>query len=102
MHKNYIATHVHTDASLLDGLSNIGDLVAKAKSLGMTSLAITDHNSLGNAYAFWNECHANGIKPLLGNELYYTHDTNILSLPVEERDAVAIEKAKENGVEIPA
>ena len=102
MYKNYIATHVHTDASLLDGLSNIGDLVAKAKSLGMTSLAITDHNSLGNAYAFWNECHANGIKPLLGNELYYTHDTNILSLPVEERDAVAIEKAKENGVEIPA
>ena len=99
---NFVHTHVHTDASLLDGLSSVKDLVAKAKSLGMTSLAITDHNSLGNAYSFWNECNANGIKPLLGNELYYTHDTNILSLPVEERDAVAIEKAKEDGVEIPA
>ena len=99
---NFIHTHVHTDASLLDGLSSVKDLVAKAKSLGMEALAITDHNSLGNAYSFWNECNANGIKPLLGNELYYTHDTNILSLPVEERDAVAIEKAKEDGVEIPA
>ena len=98
---NIVHTHVHTDASLLDGLSHVGDLVAKAKSLGMTSIAITDHNSLGNAYSFWNECIANGIKPLLGNELYYTHDTNILSLPVEERDAIAIEKAKEAGVEIP-
>ena len=99
---NFIHTHVHTDASLLDGLSSVKDLVAKAKSLGMEALAITDHNSLGNAYSFWNECNANGIKPLLGNELYYTHDTNILSLPVEERDAVAIEKAKEDGIEIPA
>lgn len=99
---NFIHTHVHTDASLLDGLSSVKDLVAKAKSLGMEALAITDHNSLGNAYSFWNECNANGIKPLLGNELYYTHDTNILSLSVEERDAVAIEKAKENGVKIPA
>ena len=101
MNNNFIHTHVHTDASLLDGLSSVKDLVAKAKSLGMESLAITDHNSLGNAYSFWNECNANGIKPLLGNELYYTHDTNILSLSVDERDAIAIEKAKENGVEIP-
>lgn len=101
MNNNFVHTHVHTDASLLDGLSSVKDLVAKAKSLGMTSLAITDHNSLGNAYSFWNECNANGIKPLLGNELYYTHDTNILSLPVEERDAIAIAKAKEDGVEIP-
>lgn len=101
MNNNFIHTHVHTDASLLDGLSSVKDLVAKAKSLGMEALAITDHNSLGNAYSFWNECNANGIKPLLGNELYYTHDTNILSLSVDERDAIAIEKAKENGVEIP-
>ena len=100
MNNNYVATHVHTDASLLDGLSKVKDLVAKAKSLNMTALAITDHGSLGNTYSFWNECNANGIKPLLGNELYYTHDTNILSLPVEERDNIAIEKAREAGIEI--
>ena len=98
---NFVHTHVHTDASLLDGLSKVKDLVAKAKSLNMKAVAITDHGSLGNAYSFWNECNANGIKPLLGNELYYTHDTNILSLPLKDRDALAIAKAEENGIEIP-
>ena len=101
MIKNYVSCHNHTDASLLDGLSKVKDLVAKAKSLNMKAVALTDHGSLGNAYSFWNECNANGIKPLLGNELYYTHDTNILSLPLKERDALAIAKAEENGVEIP-
>ncbi len=98
---NYIPTHLHTDASLLDGLSKVKEVVAKVKSLGMTSCAITDHGSLGNTYSFWKECKANGIKPLLGNELYYTHDTNILSLPLAERDKLAIEAAKKSGVEIP-
>ena len=64
----YIPTHLHTDASLLDGLSKVKEVVAKVKSLGMTSCAITDHGSLGNTYSFWKECKANGIKPLLGNE----------------------------------
>ena len=98
---NFVHTHVHTDASLLDGLSKVKDVVAKAKSLGMTACAITDHGSLGNTYLFWNECNANGIKPLLGNELYYTHDTSILSLPIADRDVYAIERAREDGVEIP-
>ena len=101
MSKNYVPTHVHTDASLLDGLSNVKDLVAKAKALDIKAIAITDHGSLGNTLSFWSECNANGIKPLLGNELYYTHDTNILSLSADERDSIAIEKAKQNGVEIP-
>ena len=101
MLNNFVHTHVHTDASLLDGLSKVKDLVAKAKSLNMKAIALTDHGSLGNAYSFWNECNANGIKPLLGNELYYTHDTDILSLPLKDRDALAIAKAEENGIEIP-
>ena len=77
---NYIPTHLHTDASLLDGLSKVKEVVAKVKSLGMTSCAITDHGSLGNTYSFWKECKANGIKPLLGNELYYTHDSSLFTL----------------------
>ena len=98
---NIVHTHVHTDASLLDGLSKVKDLVAKAKSLNMKAVAITDHGSLGNTLSFWEECNKQGIKPLLGNELYYTHNTDILALPLKERDALAIEQAKENGVEIP-
>ena len=101
MLNNIVHTHVHTDASLLDGLSKVKDLVAKAKSLNMKAVAITDHGSLGNTLSFWSECNKQGIKPLLGNELYYTHDTNILSLPLKERDEIAIKKAEEDGVEIP-
>ena len=99
--KNFVHTHVHSDASLLDGLSKVKDLVAKAKSLNMKAVALTDHGSLGNAYSFWKECNKEGIKPLLGNELYYTHNTNILSLPLKERDELAKQQAIENGVEIP-
>ena len=101
MLNNFVHTHVHTDASLLDGLSKVKDLVAKAKSLNMKAVAITDHGSLGNTLSFWEECNKQGIKPLLGNELYYTHDTNILSLPLKDRDALAMKQAEENGVEIP-
>ncbi len=101
MLNNFVHTHVHTDASLLDGLSKVKDLVAKAKSLNMKAVALTDHGSLGNAYSFWNECNANDIKPLLGNELYYTHNTDILSLPLKDRDELAKQKAEEAGIEIP-
>jgi len=102
MINNYISYHNHTDASLLDGLSTVESIVEKAKKLGMSCLGISDHGSLGNTLSFWEECNKQGIKPLLGNELYYTHNTDILALPLKERDALAIEKAKENGVEIPA
>ena len=99
--KNFVHTHVHTDASLLDGLSKVKDLVTKAKSLNMKAVAITDHGSLGNTLSFWEECNKQGIKPLLGNELYYTHNTDILALPLKDRDELAIKQAKENGIEIP-
>ena len=101
INENYTATHVHTDCSLLDGLSKVSDLVAKAKSLGQTALAVTDHGSLGNALSLWKECNKNGLKPLLGNELYYTEDTNILSLEAKERNELAKEKAIKDGVNIP-
>ena len=99
--KDRVQTHNHTDASLLDGLSKVKDLVAKAKNLGHKAIAITDHGSLGNTYSFYKECKANDIKPLLGIELYYTPDTNILSLPLKERDELAKQTAIEAGVQIP-
>ncbi|MBI4200387.1 MAG: DNA polymerase III subunit alpha [Chloroflexi bacterium] len=62
--------HVHTEYSLLDGLSRIGPLVRRAKELGMEALAITDHGSLYGAVEFYSECHAAGIRPILGCEAY--------------------------------
>ena len=59
--ENYTATHVHTDCSLLDGLSKVSDLVAKAVALGQTAIAVTDHGSLGNTLSLWKECNKNGF-----------------------------------------
>ena len=62
--------HLHTEYSLLDGLGKIKDYVARAKALGMTSLAITDHGVANGLVEFYSECKAQGIKPILGCEFY--------------------------------
>ena len=62
--------HVHTEFSLLDGLSRIKELVARAKELGMDSLAITDHGVMYGVIDFYRACKAEGIRPILGCEVY--------------------------------
>ena len=62
--------HVHTQYSLLDGAARINELVARAKELGMDSLAITDHGAMYGVIDFYKECQKNGIKPILGMEAY--------------------------------
>ena len=58
--------HLHTEYSLLDGACRIKPLVAAAKELGQTSLAITDHGSLFGAIDFYKEAKKQGIKPIIG------------------------------------
>ncbi len=62
--------HVHTEYSLLDGACRIRDIAKKAKELGQTSLAITDHGVMYGAVAFYKECKKEGIKPIIGCEVY--------------------------------
>ncbi len=62
--------HLHTQFSLLDGACRLGNLVARAKELGMTSLAITDHGNMYGAVDFYRECKKQGIKPIIGCEVY--------------------------------
>jgi DNA polymerase-3 subunit alpha len=62
--------HVHTEYSLLDGLCRIPRLIAKAKELGMTSLAITDHGSMHGVIDFYTAAKEAGIKPIIGCETY--------------------------------
>ncbi|MDO4870113.1 MAG: DNA polymerase III subunit alpha [Bacillota bacterium] len=62
--------HVHTEYSLLDGASRIGDIVARAKELGMEALAITDHGVMFGVIDFYRECQKQGIKPIIGCEVY--------------------------------
>lgn len=62
--------HVHTEYSLLDGSAKIKELVARAKDLGMKSLAITDHGVMYGAIDFYKAARAAGIKPIIGCEVY--------------------------------
>ena len=62
--------HLHTEYSLLDGAARIKDVVKRAKELGMTSLAITDHGAMFGVVDFYKECKAQGIKPIIGCEVY--------------------------------
>ena len=62
--------HVHTEYSLLDGSSKIKELVARVKELGMDSIAITDHGVMYGAIDFYRACLAQGIKPIIGCEVY--------------------------------
>ncbi|APV45465.1 DNA polymerase III subunit alpha [Dehalogenimonas formicexedens] len=62
--------HVHTEFSLLDGMCRIKDIVSRAKDLGMTALAITDHGNMYGSLKFYKECKAQGIKPIIGCEVY--------------------------------
>lgn len=102
MSKNLTHVHVHTFYSLLDGMGSPEERVIRAKELGMKALGITDHNHVGGALEFQAACKKHGIKPLLGVELYWTWDKEKISLPKADRDEIALEKAKEAGIEIPA
>ncbi|MDE1970149.1 MAG: DNA polymerase III subunit alpha [Patescibacteria group bacterium] len=62
--------HVHSHYSLLDGLPKIPELIKKAASLGMDSLALTDHGNLHGAIEFYNAAKKEGIKPIIGLEAY--------------------------------
>ncbi|HEY3392050.1 MAG TPA: DNA polymerase III subunit alpha [Lacipirellulaceae bacterium] len=62
--------HCHSHYSLLDGASPIDGMVGRAKELGMTALAITDHGNLYGALEFYEACREAGINPIIGYEAY--------------------------------
>lgn len=68
----FVHLHVHTEYSLLDGLSNISKLITQVKDLGMDSVAITDHGVMYGEIEFYKRAVSEGIKPILGMEGYIT------------------------------
>ncbi|MBQ5953251.1 MAG: DNA polymerase III subunit alpha [Lachnospiraceae bacterium] len=79
--------HVHTQYSLLDGSGKIGEMVARAKELGMDSMAITDHGVMYGVIEFYRACRAAGIRPILGCEVYVAPNSRLDREPgaAEER-----------------
>ncbi|GAB4431053.1 MAG: DNA polymerase III subunit alpha [bacterium] len=70
VHSDFVHLHLHTEYSLLDGAIRIDDLVKRAKELKMPAIAITDHGNIFGAYDFFEKATAEGVKPILGCEMY--------------------------------
>jgi len=77
--------HVHTQFSVLDGLSSIPKLMAKAKADGMQAIAITDHGNMFGAKKFHDIAKKEGIKPILGCEVYVARRSMQLRESKEDR-----------------
>src|SRR5437016_3173841 len=66
----FVHLHTHSEYSLLDGANRIPDLLDRIRTLGMDSLAITDHGNLHGAWQFYSEAKSRGVRPILGFEAY--------------------------------
>lgn len=75
--RRFTHLHVHTEYSLLDGASKIPQLVKYAKELGMDSVAITDHGAMYGVVDFYQECKKQGLKPIIGCEVYLTTGSHL-------------------------
>ena len=67
---SWVPLHIHSQFSILDSTCSIKKLVQKAKEFGLSSLALTDHGNLFGAIDFYKACVKEGIKPILGCELW--------------------------------
>ena len=67
---NFVHLHIHSEFSLLDGANRIKDLPKRAKELGMDAIAITDHGVMYGAIDFYKACKSEGVKPIIGCEVY--------------------------------
>lgn len=89
----FVHLHVHTEYSLLDGACRIKDLVKTAKELGQSAVAITDHGAMYGVIDFYKNAKAEGIKPIIGCEVYVSprrHTDRIAELDRENRHLVLL------------
>ena len=67
---SFVHLHVHSEYSLLDGACRIREMAAYAKAQGQTALALTDHGVMYGVIDFYKACKAEGIRPIIGCEVY--------------------------------
>ena len=83
----FVHLHLHTEFSLLDGACRIKKLVERVKELGQTAVAITDHGVMYGVIDFYRACKAEGIKPIIGCEVYVAPRGRTRLQKVHEFDA---------------
>ncbi len=82
MSDQFVHLHVHTEFSILDGAARIKDMMAEARRLGMSAVAITDHGNMHGVYEFFKAATDAGITPVLGIEAYLAPESRYEKRPV--------------------
>lgn len=88
---SYVNLHCHTSYSQLDGASKIPELVSRAKELGMPAVASTDHGNLNGVIDLYKECKSQDLKPILGQEFYFTDDRLLKESVKQENESGVID-----------
>jgi DNA polymerase-3 subunit alpha len=73
--ESFTHLHVHTEFSMLDGAARVGELVAKAAADGQPAVGITDHGNMYGVLDFYQACRSQGVKPIIGSELYMAYES---------------------------
>ncbi len=83
---SFVHLHLHTEYSLLDGMCRVKDVIQKAKNEQMKALAITDHGAMYGAFKFFVKAKEEGIKPIIGVEIYKAKKSRFDKQPNVDRD----------------
>ena len=93
---SFVHLHLHTQYSLLDGAVRPKDLVARALELGIPAVAQTDYGNMFGAIDFYTRCKANGIKPIIGSEIYFTPTDRFQHQIVEKKKTFSTQDPEES------
>ena len=93
---DFVHLHIHSEFSLLDGANRIKDLPVRAKELGMKAMAITDHGVMYGVIDFYKACKKEGIKPIIGCEVYVASRTRFDKEAQDKKYSHLILLAKNN------
>ena len=87
----FVHLHVHSEYSLLDGLSSCNELAERAVELGMPAIALTDHGTMYGTVQFYSACKEAGVKPIIGMETYLAPGDRRGRDPQQDRQAYHLE-----------
>ncbi len=93
----FVHLHLHSEYSLLDGACRVKEIPKIAKANGQDTVAITDHGVMYGAFAFFEACRAEGVKPIIGCECYYTDSSRLEKNASERRYHIILLCKNETG-----
>lgn len=70
----FVQLHLHSQMSTLDGIASVQEIIKRAKELKQSAVGLTNHGVMVDWYDFYKEAKKHSVKPIIGNEVYFTED----------------------------